>query len=106
MARAIKHCPRESNLVMMYVINTSDRNLVSLLWCEPCQKYEARIKVQKNFSSAWIKGQRTSSVVDHASSNQHKAAIAYLKADLAKANNKPVAFFSLITLSLMKLIGG
>ena len=47
--------------------------------------------------------QRTSSVVDHMNSNQHKAAMAYLKVDLAKANNKSVTSFSLIGHSLMNM---
>ena len=84
----------------------SNKSLVSVLWCEPCRKYEAQIKGQKNFSSVWIQGtsnQRTSSVVNHANSNQHKAAMANLKADLAKATNKSVTSFSLIGRSLMNM---
>ena len=81
----------------------SDKTLISELWCEPCRKYEARMKGQKNFSNAWIRGtsnQRTSNVIDHASSNQHKTSMAYLKADLAKANNQS---FSPIAHSLMNM---
>ena len=58
-----------------------------MLWCEHCRKYEAGIKGQKKFSSAWIQrklNQRTNSLIDHANSNQHKAAMAYLKVDMAK----------------------
>ena len=84
----------------------NDRSLVSVLWCEPCRKYEARIKGQKSFSSAWIQGtpnQRTSNIVDHANSNQHKASMAYLKADLAKSNNQSVTSYSPIARSLMNM---
>ena len=42
-------------------------------------------------------------VVDHANSNQHKAAMAYLKVDLAKANNESVTSFSPIGCSLMNM---
>ena len=38
--------------------------------------------------------QQTSNVIEHANSNQHKAAMTYLKAALAKANNEPAASFS------------
>ena len=51
----------------------SDRSFISMLWCE---LYRTRINRQTNFSSTWIQGtsnQRTSSVVDHANSNQHKS---------------------------------
>ena len=55
---------------------------------------------------AWIQGtlnQRTSNVIDHANSNQHKAAMTYLKAELAKANNEPAASFSPSAHSLMNM---
>lgn len=82
----------------------SDRSLVSLLWREPCRKYESRIKGLKSFSSEWIQetsNQRTSRVIDHANSSQHKASMSYLKVDQAKANNEPVTSFSPFACSLM-----
>ena len=100
------NAPHESLTWLRYDKDPSDRSLVFVPWCEPCRKYEARIKGQKNFSSAWIQGtsnQRTSSVVDHVNSNQHKAGMAYLKVDLAKANHEPVGSFSPIGRSLMNM---
>ena len=73
-----------------------DNTLVSVLWCELCRKYVARVRGQKNFTNAWIEGtsnQRTSSVMDHANSSQNQASMMYLKADLAKANKEPVTSF-------------
>ena len=98
--------PHESLTWLRCDKDPNDRSLVSVLWCEPCRKYEARIRGQKSFSNAWIQGtsnQRTSSVIDHANSNQHKAAMSYLKSDLAKANNEPVMSFSTIARSLMNM---
>ena len=105
--RQSQYNPSHSSLTWLQCEKESSyRSLVSVLWCEPCRKYEARIKGQKNFSSAWIEGtsnQRTSSMIDHANSNQHKASMAYLKADLAKANNESVTCFSPIARSLMNM---
>ena len=50
-----------------------------------------------------ILNQQTSSVINHANSNQHKAAMLYLKTDLAKASNEPVTSFSPIARSLMNM---
>lgn len=55
---------------------------------EVCWKYERKISGLKIFSKAWIDGsenQRTSNVIDHATSNQHVAAMVYFKKDQAKA---------------------
>ena len=86
--------------------DTSDRGVVSSLYCDICRKYESRIKAQKNFSLAWIKGttnHRTSSIIDHAKSVQHKAAMAYFKADQARASDEPVTSFSPIARCLMQM---
>ena len=98
--------PHESLTWLLCDKDPNDRSLVSVLLCEPCRKYEARIRRQKNFSTAWIQGTpnlRTSSVVDHANSNQHKAGMSFLKVDLAKANNEPVMSFSTLARSLMNM---
>ena len=54
------------------------RDLVQSLWCSVCKEYEQRICSMKNYSDAWITGsqnQRTSNLLDHARSEQHKAAM-------------------------------
>ena len=46
------------------------------LWCEVYHKYERRIDSKKNFLMAWIDrstNHKPSNVVDHTSSEQHKA---------------------------------
>ena len=83
-----------------------DKTLVSVLWCEVCRKYEARIRGQKSFSKAWIEGtanQRTSNVLDHANSGQHKAAMSHYKADQAKTHNESAAVYAPIASSLMNM---
>jgi len=81
----------------------SDKSLVSTLWCEVCRKYERRIESKKNFSRAWITGStnhKTSNVTDHASSEQHKAAMALLRREQAKNASKPVTSYSTIACCL------
>ena len=48
------------------------------LWCHACRTNEAEIIGRKNYSSAWISGStnyKSSCGVDHANSDQHKAAM-------------------------------
>ena len=59
-----------------------DKSLVSTLWCDVCRQHEARITGMRNFAS-WITGStnhRTSSIVDHAKSEQHVASMAHMRA--------------------------
>ena len=74
-----------------------DKSLVSALWCEVCHKYEKRIDSKKNFSRVWIDGstnQKTSNVMDHASSELHKTAMALLRHEQAKNAKDFMAFRS------------
>ena len=83
-----------------------DRTLVSLLWCVVCRKYEANIRGYKNFSKSWIEGtsnQRTSNVIDHATSAQHKAAMGNYKAHQARDRNEPLASYAPIASSLVNM---
>ena len=51
---------------------------VATLWCEACKKHEHSVQSLKNFSRVWITGstnQKVSNVVDHATSEVHKASI-------------------------------
>ena len=76
-----------------------DKSLVCTLWCEVCHKYEKRIKSKKNFSRAWIGGsynQKTSNVMDHASSEQHKVAMAILHREQAKNVKESLTSYSTI----------
>jgi len=86
--------------------DTGDARVVSLLWCEVCRRYERKICSQKNFSKGWIDGSgnhRTSNVVDHATSSQHKAAMECLKFDQAKKSQQSLAAVAPIVSSLTKL---
>ena len=59
-------------------VDTQKKSFVSTLWCHVCRKYEERICCSKNFSRAWIEGSsnhKTSNILDHAKSDQHKAAM-------------------------------
>ena len=78
--------------------------MVETLWCEACRKHEDRITGMKNFSKAWINGscnQKTSKIVDHASSEQHRVAMLQVRADAAKASNQPLTTYSPIARSLL-----
>ena len=57
-----------------------DKSLVSTLCCVICRKYESKICGHKNFSKAWTDGssnQKTSNIMDHACSEQHKSAMMF-----------------------------
>ena len=60
----------------------------------------------KNYSRAWVTGsenQRTSNVLDHVASDQHKAAMSRLRAAQAKASNEPITSYAPIARSLLML---
>ena len=70
---------------------------ISKLFCAVCQRYEDKICGMKHFSRAWITGlsnQKTSNIVDHTKSDQHKAAMARFKVDQARSQNKPITSYS------------
>ena len=82
--------------------DTSNDDRVEMLWCETCRKHEAANTGMKNFSKAWIAGssnQKTSNVIDHATSEQHRAATARIAT--AKALNQPVTSYSPIARCLL-----
>ena len=87
-------------------VDQHKKSLVPTLWCDVCRKYEQRICGLKNFSRAWIEGSgnhKTSSIVDHATSDQHKAAMMRLRGDQAKGRNDPVSSYSPIARSLLTM---
>lgn len=58
----------------------------------------------KHFSASWITGSsnhRSSNIVDHAQSEQHKAAMLKLRRDQAKSSNKSITSYSPIARSLL-----
>ena len=75
-------------------------------WCHTCRKYGFFIMEMKNFSSAWIKGstnQKTSNVVDHATSEQHTIAMTWMQVDNAKASKVPHAHYAPIAKCFSKM---
>ena len=59
-------------------LNRSDSTVVDSLFCEVCKMFEDNIRGMRNFSSTWINGStnlRTSNMIYHAGSEQHKAAM-------------------------------
>ena len=60
----------------------------------------------KNYSDAWISGstnQRTTNVLEHAASDQHKAAMTSLRTSRAKANKEPVVNYAPTASCLMTM---
>ena len=88
-------------------MNSTDKTLMSTLWCAVCKQYESRLESLKNFSRAWIDGstnQKTSNIIDHASSNQHKTAMARLREERARSAKLPVAAYAPIAHSLQSTL--
>ena len=84
----------------------SDKSLVATLWCELFRQHEDRIRSMRNFSAAWVTGStnhRASNILDHAKSEQHTASMAYMRANHAKAQGKPVETYAPIARSLLVL---
>jgi len=72
-----------------------------------CKKYESRIDSLKNFSRAWIDGStnhKTSNIVDHVTSDQHKAAMARLTEEWARSAKLPVTSYAPIASSLQSTL--
>lgn len=70
------------------------------------RRYETRITGMRNFSASWITGStnhRTSSIVDHAKSEQHVASMAHMRATRAKANNESIERYVPIARYLMTM---
>ena len=81
--------------------------MVQGLYCEMCKCYEDHSQGMRNYSSVWITGSRNlkaSNLIDHASSDQHKAAMRRLAVDNAKAANQPIASYASIARSFLMLL--
>ena len=79
---------------------------MAVLWCSACREYDSKICSMKNYSRAWVTGsenQRTSNVLDHVASDQHKAAMSRLRTAQARASNEPVTSYAPIARSLLIL---
>ena len=88
-------------------MDSTNKSVVSTLWCAVCKKYESRITGLKNFSRAWIDGStnhKTSNIVDHATSDQHKTAMVRLNEERARSAKLPVASYAPIARSLQSTL--
>ena len=73
------------------------------LYCAICRKYEDNLRSLKNFRRDWIVGstnQRTSNLVDHATSEVHKASMSKLRVERSRARGESVA----TSTTLLKII--
>jgi len=64
--------------------HSTPSTVVEMLCCEACRKHEDGITGMNNISIVWITGssnQKTSNIVDHATSEQHRAATLRVRAD-------------------------
>ena len=69
------------------------------LYCAICRKYQANIQLLKNFRRDWIVGstnQRTSNLIDHATSGAHKAVMAMLKVKRSRVRGESAATSTMI----------
>ena len=83
-----------------------DKVHVATLSCEACKKYERSVQSLKNFSRVWITGssnQKVSNVIDHATSEVHKASMARMRADSAKASGGSAALSTAIGRCLLTI---
>ena len=79
-------------------LDAKGKHVVSL-YCAMCRKYEANLRSLKNFRRDWIDGstnQRTSNLMDHATSDVHKASMAKLKVERSRAMGESAATSSTI----------
>ena len=84
----------------------SDSTVVESLFCEVCKTFEDNIHGMRNFSSTWISGStnlRASNMIDHAGSDQHKAAMRRLHVNNAKAASQSIATYAPIAKSLLNM---
>jgi len=75
--------------------------MVQNLFCEMCKRYEDHLQDLRNYSPVWITGSRNlkaSNLINHASGDQHKAAMRCLAVDTAKAENQPQMPYLLLPL--------
>ena len=79
------------------------KKIVTQLRCSVCSKFESRIEGRRNYSAKWIRGAdsvRTSSIRDHANSDQHLHATSLLQRECASAEGRSLASFAPIAKAL------
>ena len=75
---------------------------MDILWCSACRPNEDKTVGMKNYSNVWLSGSKnhmSSNLLDHATSDQHKAAMNHVR----KASGLPITSYSLIARSLLTL---
>ena len=75
----------------------TDRNLVTTLWCEVCRRYKEKMHGMRNYTGVWVSGStnhKTSNIADHASSDQHHAAMQRFDMERKKAKGMPQVEYS------------
>ena len=85
-------------------VDSHNKTLVSKLWCAVYHKYEANVTGHKNFSRVWIDGSgnhKTSNILDHLTSEQHKSAMMLLCKDQTRSKNDPITSYSPVVRSLL-----
>lgn len=85
-------------------VSEEDKTVVEMLWCEMCKKHEDGITGMKNFCRVWISGssnQKTSNIINHATSEQYHAVMSQVRADAARASNLLLTSYSPIAQSLL-----
>ena len=85
-------------------------NKTSATWrlfcCEVCTKYRSHLESMKNFSKTWVTGStnlKVSNVIEHATSEVHKAAMTRMHSESAKARGESVVLQTPIGRSLCTL---
>ena len=87
-------------------METGNTCVASLPWCEVCQSYERNLQPKYFFSRMLIDGSgnhRTSNIINHATSSQHKALMECLKFNQAKKSQQLLVAVAPIVSCLMKL---
>ena len=93
----------KDHLSLTWLCCDEDGSHVSVLWYAVCRTYQVKIVGHRNFSEAWVRGSsnhKTSNIVDHATSEQHKAAMMYHRREQAKSRNEPATSYSAIARSM------
>ena len=74
------------------MIEEQDRNFVSTLWWDVCRRHKEKLQGMRNYTDIWVSGStnhKTSNIADHASSDQHLAAVQHLDIERKRAQGIP-----------------
>ena len=81
--------------------DTQHRDLIGVLWCSACREYKSKTCCINNYSEPWVIGSenhRTSTLLDHVVSNQHKVTMSHCCAVQARARQEPITSYAPICL--------